>query len=927
MYSYKPEMFNQISAASRQIFFDCNAATGEVHWIGPTESMLGVAGEKMPDQVDRWMQWIHADDQAGLLQKRLVARDAAGNGTAAESIYKAVYRFQHKEGGWIWLQESCSAAVDQTTQTVHWYGALEDIGPRRQIEKDLLQYRFALDHASDAIFITDLQGIIQYVNPAFEKTYGYTRHEAIGQTPRLIKSGLIPQEKYSEFWHTLLDKQVVTGEIVNKAKDGRLVPVEGTNTPILDAAGEIVGFMAAHRDVTERKQSEEQMEERMREINTLFRAASQEGWKMVLSQETLTPAYRFSHDLVAPAEDLWTVLEPVDEPGQNQVAAWRLRQAIDEAVEANTLVHGGEERPFAVAPLAARGGNVIGALGVQDDPQNPLSEDELALIEQISEQVTLALESSRLFTQTQAALAETRELYNVASRISAAKDLHEIVSAAAEEVHISDMNRAVLMVLTRNAQGEIRSAEVRANWYSGEGNSPTPVGTQYTQGPTSQDFNQYSLREPMFVDVTDEFSRQRGIGSMAVLPLWVGGQQTGSLILQGDRPHAFTDQEKRPMNALAQQVAIAMQSRLLFEQMERGREQLSDALRIANMGYLEIDLQSLDVILSDEYYRLLHTTSEQEGGFQMKQDDFIAKFVLAEHAETTKMAAENAIDAKLDQFETEIQVVCADGQRRWLRTQFSFVRNEEGMPIRLLGAAQDITERKQTREALARRARELTIVADLGTQISAVLDPVQLLQSVVDLVRDNFNLYHSHIYLLGERGDMLNLVAGAGEVGRKMMSQGWQIPLEREKSLVARAARNRQGVIVNDVYAEEGYLPNELLPNTRSELAVPLMVGERVLGVLDIQSDEFEHFTEEDIAIQTVLASQVAVALQNARTYAQTQRQAEYEALINSISQKIQSTTSVENALQVAVRELGRALGASRTSVQLSLGKKGLKSG
>ena len=75
------------------------------------------------------------------------------------------------------------------------------------------------------------------------------------------------------------------------------------------------------------------------------------------------------------------------------------------------------------------------------------------------------------------------------------------------------------------------------------------------------------------------------------------------------------------------------------------------------------------------------------------------------------------------------------------------------------------------------------------------------------------------------------------------------------------------------------------------------------------------------MSIQTVLASQVAVALQNARTYAQTQRQAEYEALINSISQKIQSTTSVENALQVAVRELGRALGASRTSVQLNLGK------
>jgi GAF domain-containing protein len=196
-----------------------------------------------------------------------------------------------------------------------------------------------------------------------------------------------------------------------------------------------------------------------------------------------------------------------------------------------------------------------------------------------------------------------------------------------------------------------------------------------------------------------------------------------------------------------------------------------------------------------------------------------------------------------------------------------------------------------------------------------------MLQTVTDLVKDRFALYHAHIYLLNEKGDILNLTCGAGEVGRQMVKQGWQIPLDQERSLVARAARARQGVIANDVQAEAGFMPNELLPDTRAEMAVPLMVGERVLGVMDIQSAELNRFTEEDVSIQTVLASQVAVALQNARTYAQTQRQAEYEALINSISQKIQSTTSVENALQVAVRELGRALGAARTSVQLNLGK------
>jgi len=73
-------------------------------------------------------------------------------------------------------------------------------------------------------------------------------------------------------------------------------------------------------------------------------------------------------------------------------------------------------------------------------------------------------------------------------------------------------------------------------------------------------------------------------------------------MLQGEQPHQFTDQEQRPMAALAQQVAVAMQSRLLFEQMQRSREQLSEALRIASMGYIELDFLNQTITLSDEYY-------------------------------------------------------------------------------------------------------------------------------------------------------------------------------------------------------------------------------------------------------------------------------------------------------------------------------------
>jgi sigma-B regulation protein RsbU (phosphoserine phosphatase) len=110
-----------------------------------------------------------------------------------------------------------------------------------------------------------------------------------------------------------------------------------------------------------------------------------------------------------------------------------------------------------------------------------------------------------------------------------------------------------------------------------------------------------------------------------------------------------------------------------------------------------------------------------------------------------------------------------------------------------------------------------------------------------------------------------------------------------------------------------------LLPNTRSEMAVPLIVGDKVLGVFDVQADTAGRFTEDDIRIQTTLAAQVAVAVQNARSFASAQKQAQREAMLNAINQKIQGATSVEAVLQIAARELGHALGAPMTVAQLSM--------
>lgn len=150
-----------------------------------------------------------------------------------------------------------------------------------------------------------------------------------------------------------------------------------------------------------------------------------------------------------------------------------------------------------------------------------------------------------------------------------------------------------------------------------------------------------------------------------------------------------------------------------------------------------------------------------------------------------------------------------------------------------------------------------------------------------------------------------------------MVSEKHKIPLNREQSLVARAARNREGVVVNDVTEAPDFLPNPLLPDTRAEMAVPMIVADKVIGVLDVQSETIGRFTEVDVNIQTTLASQVVVALQNARSFAQSQQQAERETAVNLITQKIQSATSVEATLQIAARELGHALGRKSTMVMI----------
>ncbi len=133
----------------------------------------------------------------------------------------------------------------------------EDITEFKTAQEIIKKFRAGIELSGDAIFLTDRDGIITYVNPAFEKVFGYTQKEAVGNTPRILKSGTLTPDYYEKFWNKIKSNRPVSHEIINKTKDNRLVHIEASISPINNDAGEIIGYLAIERDVTSRKTAEE----------------------------------------------------------------------------------------------------------------------------------------------------------------------------------------------------------------------------------------------------------------------------------------------------------------------------------------------------------------------------------------------------------------------------------------------------------------------------------------------------------------------------------------------------------------------------------------------------------------------------------------------------------------------------------------------
>jgi len=170
-----------------------------------------------------------------------------------------------------------------------------------------------------------------------------------------------------------------------------------------------------------------------------------------------------------------------------------------------------------------------------------------------------------------------------------------------------------------------------------------------------------------------------------------------------------------------------------------------------------------------------------------------------------------------------------------------------------------------------RRAVQMETVGQVSRRISAILDLDRLLHEVVNLIQDQFGYYHVHVFFIEPGAGEVVFRAGAGETGQAIAQQGGMRLKIGQEGIVGWVAEQGEPLLAQNVLQEPRFLYNQLLPDTRAELAVPIKLGDKVIGVLDVQSEQFYGFDEEDLFTLQTLADQTALAIQNARNYQEAQ--------------------------------------------------------
>jgi len=551
---------------------------------------------------------------------------------------------------------------------------------------------------------------------------------------------------------------------------------------------------------------------------------------------------------------------------------------------------------------------LMGVLDMQSDIVGHFTAEDIRIMTTLADQVAVAVQNARSFATTQQLLTENEILRVASEAINGANTFAELVQAVAPVIPSDSAALVVFENYDLGAASYFETVAVR-------GLEVSPLGTRFPiayfpAANTTRFFHTVeNVDDPAQLDaVTAANVKQLGYRAYVSTNLARGAHVMGSLTYFSTQPRRYTESERRLVQNLGGLVSSALERARLRAETESAREEAELLFRLgAGISSAQNEQQLVDAFVNDalpvgsdavsltrwennnfkdtSYMQVLGDWHRDERPTLRGARVPISSLPIVPFMSPTVILTIDDVhnDPTVDPISAASFSNVGDNAlisaplisgTTWignLTILSTHPRIHGEREIRILrSVTQQLStalERIQLLRQTQERAQRLETVAQVSAATATILNVDHLLQTVTDLTKARFGLYHAHVYLVDADSKWLILAAGAGEAGNSMKEHGHKISLANPHSLVARAARTREGVLVNDVTQTPDFLPNPLLPNTRSEIAVPMTVGDTLIGILDVQADTANHFTAEDMQINSALADQISVAVQNAQLY------------------------------------------------------------
>ena len=703
-----------------------------------------------------------------------------------------------------------------------------DITARKRSEESLRLQSAALEAAANAIVITDHNGIIQLVNPAFTALTGYTAQEAVGQNPRILKSGKQDKVFFRTLWQTISSGQVWSGELTNRRKDGSLYAEGMTITPLRNAEGRIAHYIAIKQDITERKRATEVLRESEEQFRAMFELASvgiaqadphTAQWLLVNKKMCEITGY-------SAGELLQMRVPDITYPEDRQFG----REAFERVVRGETPDYRMEKR-YIRKDGALAWVNVNMTI-IRDAAGQPIR--TMAAIEDITKR-----------KQAEKALRESDERFRqLADNIT---DAFWIRSSDMREVHYV-------------------SAAFERIW----GRS---VKSLYANPHQWADF------------ILPE-DRERVLGAFAAL---VGDARSLDIeyrILRPDGEIRWVRVRGFPVRDAADKlirhigiVTDITESKEAEEALRRTSELLLLTGELAKVGGWELDLRTMELFWSVETSRI----HEVDPPVAPALDQAI-NFYAPEARPVLQAAVQAGIDSGAP-FDLDLPMTTANGRPIWVRSQGSAVM-ENGKAVKLIGAFQDITERKRAELRFA-------AFANLGQRLNAA-DTARKATRIISEVADELLGWDACLFsLLSPSSDLLDNVLNVDTIdGRRVESS----PGPEPRSALARRTIEAGGQLILKEKSDRMFPGSQPFGDSArpsaSIMYVPARKGAEVVGVLSIQSYTSGAYDRQSLEALQELADHCGGALDRLRSEEALRRsEAKFRTLYDSTSDAVMLST------------------------------------